>query len=123
MPLPLSRPRDFRERCAIAASEGVGLLLDLDTGGYFRTNATATAICLALTEGRSPAEAEADLVRRYGVSRAEAADGVAAIFAALDVPPSPRPASGLLTYGPTDNGYALGANEGPGLVGSDEDHT
>lgn len=81
-------------RFALATFADGAVLLDLETGTFFRLNASALQLARGLVNGESAAELASRLVRSLGVSPAVAARGVASLRAQLqkcETRPSPNP--------------------------------
>ena len=90
---------DFPDRFAVASfSDGVGVLIDLTTGGYFRLNSSAVVICDVLQAGGTADEAIDRIVRRMRVTEADAKRLVATVQDNLSQPVPRHPPASALTY-------------------------
>ncbi len=106
---------EFRDRYALRTFPEGGIIVDLETGAYSRTNRSATAICAAiLKNGSSPevqiaAELRTDVETAKGLVR-QVIDGLAA-----EGPRRVRPDPFIYALAPDSRGYLLLANGAPKL--------
>lgn len=112
---PWTGTGQFKQRFALAAFPDGGVLLDLDTGQYFRLNPTATDICRALERGTSQEEVEVQLANRFGIPRAQAAVDVRQMLSGLSATAPRKEYPSDFKYRPTEFGYAVCDETGPVL--------
>ena len=73
----------FRDRLVIEPIGDEGLLIDLETGTYFRLNATATRTCAALQECATVREAIERLTGQFGLAIDQARELVESVRSQL----------------------------------------
>ena len=98
----------FGDRFAVERVGDEGILIDLETGGYFQLNATATKACLALAESASATEATARAAQMLALPLERGAALLADVHAQLYQQPAARMEPvGPFRYRRHEDGYAL----------------
>src|SRR5882672_1383002 len=73
-------PSIYGERYAVATCDGGSVLLDLESGAFYRLNAVAAAICRGLAREESVADIARGLTGTYHISLADATRDVEAVL-------------------------------------------
>jgi hypothetical protein len=103
----------FAERYAIESfPDGGGVLVDLHTGGYFKLNATAVAVCAALGRGGTIDDAITELGKQMRIPPAEARDLVELVSKGLSTEAAREEVFGTLTYESRSDGSSLLLEDG-----------
>ena len=103
----------FRDRLVFEPIGDEGLLIDLETGIYFRLNASAARACAALQDCASDTEAIARLTGRLGMPVEHARALLQSIRGQLAVSRAPAKTESPFAYRRHDDGYALEENGTP----------
>ncbi len=103
----------FRDRLVFEPIGDDGLLIDLETGIYFRLNASAARACAALRDCASDTEAIALLTGRVGMPVEHARALLQNIRGQLAVSRAPAKSESPFAYRRHDDGYALEENGTP----------
>ena len=114
----MTAPGNFVDRYLVASYPSGGVVVDLDTGNYFRVDAKAAAACAALTRA-DDAGAVNELTASFGVARAHAERLVADIRAGLATAPVVGPPTGPYHFHREEGGFALWHNGERVLVVTD----
>jgi hypothetical protein len=102
----LTVPETFADRYLVASFPSGGVVVDLETGNYFRVDAKAAAACAALTRA-STEEAASELAARFGVGYAHAQRIVADTRASLEAAPVVGAPTGPYHFYREEGGYGL----------------
>jgi len=95
---------DFDRRYLLARYPTGGVVVDLESGNYFRVNASAAAVCDALRAGSGTAER---IATELGVSLAETAAIIADVISGLATPAVRGEPQGSYHFYPVQGGYVL----------------
>jgi hypothetical protein len=95
---------DFDGRYLLARYPTGGVVVDLESGNYYRVNGSAALVCDALRAG---ADVEGRIARELGVPHTEAARMVANVTAGLTVPAVRDTPQGSYHFHPAPGGYVL----------------
>jgi hypothetical protein len=95
---------DFDGRYLLARYPTGGVVVDLESGNYYRVNGSAALVCDALRAG---ADVEGRIAGELGVPHAEAARMVANVTAGLTVPAVRDTPQGSYHFHPAPGGYVL----------------
>jgi len=109
---PSTPPGAFADRYLLTRYASGGVVVDLESGNYYRVNRTAALVCEALLRNRDRTAAAASVARELRVDAQEAASVVADVVAGLNVPGLRGEIQGSYHFFPTAAGYELrhGAN-------------
>jgi len=97
----------FGERYLLASFPTGGVIVDLETGNYFRVDAAAAQICDALMQAPDAAAAAAWVAQRLMLPRQDAAHAVEHTRAALAAAPARGTPQGSYHFYPRGSGYVL----------------
>jgi hypothetical protein len=96
----------FLERFALARWDREGLLLDVETGVFYRLNDSALYIANCFSAGHSVSQAAGQVAQRYRLDPAQAFEAVAAFLRQLQNPPS-QPTSNPIQFSQRAGTYCL----------------
>jgi hypothetical protein len=105
--LIVSAEPSFRDRLVVESIGDEGLLIDLETGSYFRLNTVATKACLALQQSGTVAAAAARLTEQRGLPPDQARALVESVRAQLAAPNPQALTGNRFAYRRRQGGYAL----------------
>ena len=100
---------DFGERFLLARYATGGVIVDLESGNYYRINDSAALVCGALL-GPDP---ETQVSKSLGISRSDAESLVAEVRLGLSGPPIRELLDGWTHVFPTSGGYVLRDGDRP----------
>jgi len=109
------KPEDVRDRCLLALFPSGGVVVNLDTGNYFRLDAGAAKIFEVLVEA-GVADPGAEVARRLRIPPERAQADVAEACAAFAVAPARSTPAGPYHFYPDPAGYGLWHDGKPVLV-------
>jgi hypothetical protein len=95
---------DFARRYLLARYQTGGVVVDLESGNYYRVNASAALVCDALRVG---GDAERRIAAELGVSNAEAGEIAAEVVAGLEGSAVRGTPQGSYHFYPDQDGYVL----------------
>ena len=107
MQRPVEGNRRFAERYVVRTFPSGGVIIDLETGNYFRVDARAAVACAALIDGETAAAAAREVADRLAITPEHAERVVADTRAALDAAPVRGVPTGPYHFYPEENGYGL----------------
>lgn len=113
---------DIGDRYLLARFPSGGVIVNLETGNYFRVDAKAAEVCRALVECAAPGAEASEVAARLGVPRAHAVRMLDEARAALDVPAARGEVQGSYPFLPAGDGYALWHRDRPVLVVEGDGH-
>src|SRR5687767_7920977 len=114
------KPEEVRDRCLFSLFASGGVVINLDTGNYFRLDTAAAQIFEVLIDARV-ADPTLEIATRLNIPRARAEVEVADVCAALAVAPARGTPTGPYHFHPDPAGYALWHNGKRVLIVSGDD--
>jgi hypothetical protein len=99
----------FADRYLVGSFPSGGVVVDLETGNYYKVDAEAAATCAALARGDED-EAATELVSRFGIARAHAERIVADTRAGLETAPVVGVPTGPYHFYREEGGFGLWHN-------------
>jgi len=114
------KPDEVRDRCLLALFRSGGVVINLDTGNYFRLDAAAAQIFEVLTDARIT-DPTLEIATRLNIQRERAQVEVADVCAALAVGPARGMPTGPYHFHPDPAGYALWHEGKRALIVSGDD--
>jgi hypothetical protein len=100
-------PDAFADRYVLARFAAGGVVVDLETGNYFRVDAPAAEVCEVLRTTADPDAAANEVAARLDLPRAHAATMLADTRAALAAAPARGTPAGPYHFHPQPGGYGL----------------
>lgn len=99
-------PGDFADRYLVASFPSGGVVVDLETGNYFRVDSIAAAACAALSDGEADSAVD-KLARHLSVERPHAGRIIADTLKALAAAPVVGTPAGPYHFHREDDGFGL----------------
>jgi hypothetical protein len=98
---------EFAQRFLLARYERGGVVIDLESGNYYRVNRTAALVCDALLRTPDSTAAATSVASELGIDEQEAGRVVEQVVAGLNVPGVRGEIQGSYHFYPNDAGYEL----------------
>ncbi len=107
--IPTARAKEpaFAERFLLARFPDGGVVVDLESGNYYRINQTAALVCATLREAPDRPTADSSIAGELHVDAFEAARIVNDVLAALQIPSFRGEIQGSYHFSHNDSGYEL----------------
>jgi hypothetical protein len=100
-------PVEFRNRFALATFDDGGVLIDVESGGYFQLNGAAVRVCRAISAADDTEHAVGRIAEGSGLALVDARALVGDVLTTLARSAPSRGAEGPFSYVKRANGYAL----------------